>query len=58
MDTSQFATIGVGFNNPITGMCGSLPCAPKSEAEWLSNMRVVFRIQQLQAEASVFRPLN
>lgn len=58
MDTSQFATVGLGFNDPATGLCGNKPCAPKSEAEWYSNMRVVFRIQQIEAEADVFRPLN
>ncbi|MBI2039387.1 MAG: ABC transporter substrate-binding protein [Candidatus Niyogibacteria bacterium] len=39
-------------------MCGSEPCPPKTKQEWLSNMRVVFRILQVEAEASVFKPLN
>jgi hypothetical protein len=37
-------------------MCGADPCAPASEAEWLANMRVEFRIIQVEAEASVFKP--
>ena len=33
------------------------PCPPKTEAEWQSNMRVEFRILQVEAEASAFKPL-
>lgn len=40
-----------------TGMCGNEPCAPATESEWRSNMRVVFRIIQLEAESDVFQPL-
>ncbi len=57
LDESQFATIGHGINQPSTGICGNTPCAPKSEKEWLSNMRVQFRIIQVEAESSVFKPL-
>jgi len=57
LDPSQFAVIGNGIANPATGMCGSEPCAPKSEQEWRSNMRVEFRIIQVEAEADVFQPL-
>lgn len=57
LDASQFAVIGQGITNPKTGMCGSVPCAPKTENEWRSNMRVKFRIIQVEAEASVFSPL-
>jgi ABC-type nitrate/sulfonate/bicarbonate transport system substrate-binding protein len=58
MDASQFATLGKGITDPATGKdCGG-PCAPKTEAEWRSNMRVVFRIVNVEAEASVFTPLN
>ncbi|MCE2571362.1 ABC transporter substrate-binding protein [Motilimonas eburnea] len=57
LDSNQFALVGHGFSQPQTGMCGSDPCAPKTEAEWRSNMRVVFRIIQLEAEADVFQPL-
>ncbi|GAB5387344.1 MAG: hypothetical protein Alpg2KO_03120 [Alphaproteobacteria bacterium] len=58
LDPSQFTTIGLGFTDPATGMCGSDPCAPKSEDEWRSNMRVSFKIIQVEAEAEVFRPLD
>jgi len=57
LDPSQFAVTGHGIMNPSTGMCGSDPCPPKTEQEWLSNMRVVFRIVQVEAEANVFKPL-
>lgn len=57
LDPSQFAIIGHGISMPNTGICGSNPCAPKTEQEWRSNMRVVFRIIQIEAEDSVFSPL-
>jgi ABC-type nitrate/sulfonate/bicarbonate transport system substrate-binding protein len=57
LDSTQFATVGHGIMNPTTGMCGKEPCAPKTEQEWLSNMRVQFRIIQVEAESSVFKPL-
>ena len=57
LDPSQFAVIGQGIMNPKTGLCGSSPCAPKTEKQWRSNMRVKFRIIQVEAEASVFSPL-
>lgn len=57
MDASQFVTVGHGIAMPKTGICGNEPCAPKNEAEWHSNMRVVFRIVQVEAEADVFKPL-
>lgn len=57
LDSSQFAVVGHGIAAPKTGVCGGDPCAPKSEQEWLSNMRVEFRIIQIEAEASAFRPL-
>ena len=57
LDPSQFAVIGHGIAMPSTGICGNDPCAPKSEQEWRSNMRVVFRIIQVEAEESVFNPL-
>lgn len=58
LDKSQFTTVGRGIGSPRTGMCGSDPCAPKNKDAWLSNMRVVFRIIQIEAEESVFTPLN
>ena len=56
LDPSQFAVVGHGIARPTSGMCGADPCAPASEAEWLANMRVEFRIIQVEAEASVFKP--
>lgn len=58
LDTSQFTTVGYGISQPKTGICGSEPCAPKTKEEWLSNMRVVFRIIQVEAEESAFSPVN
>lgn len=57
IDPSQFAVVGHGIEKPASGMCNSLPCAPKTEQEWLNNMRVEFRIVQVEAESSVFKPL-
>lgn len=57
LDPSQLAVIGYGIDKSKTGMCGSDPCAPKTEQEWLDNMRVEFRIVQVEAESSVFKPL-
>jgi ABC-type nitrate/sulfonate/bicarbonate transport system substrate-binding protein/outer membrane protein OmpA-like peptidoglycan-associated protein len=57
MDASQFAVVGHGIAQPSTGICGGDPCAPKTEEEWRSNMRVEFRIIQVEAEAEVFKPL-
>ncbi|MBI5077100.1 ABC transporter substrate-binding protein [Candidatus Falkowbacteria bacterium] len=57
LDPSQFTMVGHGFEQPKTGVCGADPCAAKSEQEWLSNMRVEFRIIQVEAEATAFKPL-
>lgn len=57
LDASQFAVIGHGIGQPKSGVCGGEPCAPASEKEWLNNMRVEFRIIQIEAEASAFKPL-
>lgn len=57
LDSSQFAVVGHGVSRPKTGMCGEDPCAPKTQQEWLNNMRVEFRIIQVEAEESVFNPL-
>lgn len=57
IDPSQFAVVGHGIAQPKTGVCNGQPCAPKSEKEWRSNMRVEFRIIQVEAEADVFTPL-
>ena len=57
LDSSQFAIVGHGIEKPANGTCGKLPCAPSTEKEWLNNMRVEFRIVQVEAETSVFKPL-
>ncbi|MEM7251634.1 MAG: ABC transporter substrate-binding protein [Pseudomonadota bacterium] len=58
LDPSQFAVVGHGIAQPATGICNRDPCAPKNEQEWRSNMRVEFRILQVEAEESVFKPLG
>lgn len=58
LDPSQFTVIGHGISQPKTGMCGADPCPPKTKEDWLSNMRVKFRIIQVEAEESVFNPLE
>jgi outer membrane protein OmpA-like peptidoglycan-associated protein len=57
LDPSQFAVVGHGIAKPRGGMCGEDPCAPKNEREWRDNMRVEFRIIQVEAESDVFKPL-
>lgn len=57
LDPSQFALVGHGISNPATGICGGDPCAPADKAQWLSNMRVVFRMIPITAEEDVFKPL-
>jgi ABC-type nitrate/sulfonate/bicarbonate transport system substrate-binding protein len=57
LDPSQFAVVGHGIEQPKSGVCGGDPCAPKTEQEWLGNMRVEFRVIQIEAEASAFKPL-
>lgn len=58
LDESQFVVEGLGFSDPKTGICGGDPCPPKTEQEWLSNMRVVFRAVRVEAESSSFQPPN
>jgi ABC-type nitrate/sulfonate/bicarbonate transport system substrate-binding protein/outer membrane protein OmpA-like peptidoglycan-associated protein len=58
LDPSQFTVVGHGIMQPKTGMCSGLPCPPKTKEDWRSNMRVVFRVIQLEAEQSVFTPLD
>jgi outer membrane protein OmpA-like peptidoglycan-associated protein len=57
LDPSQFAVVGHGIAQPKSGICGDDPCAPKNEREWRDNMRVEFRLIQVEAESSVFKPL-
>ena len=57
LDESQFAVIGHGIAKPKSGMCGEDPCSPKTERDWRDNMRVEFRIIQVEAESTIFKPL-
>lgn len=58
LDPTQFVVVGQGVSNPKSGMCGNDPCAPKTEKEWLSNMRVEFRMIKVQAEETQFEKLD
>lgn len=58
LDSSQFTVVGHGISQPKTGMCGEDPCPPKTKEEWESNMRVAFRLIQVEAEEAVFTPLE
>lgn len=58
MDESQFVTLGHGITEPKTGLCEGDPCPPQTEAEWKSNMRVTFKLVNVEAEASTFTPVN
>jgi outer membrane protein OmpA-like peptidoglycan-associated protein len=51
LDQSQFTVIGHGIAQP------KYP-RPKTKEQWLSNMRVVFRIIQIEAEDDVFTPID
>ncbi|MBF0204162.1 MAG: ABC transporter substrate-binding protein [Desulfamplus sp.] len=51
LDDSQLTVVGHGITMP------KYP-SPSTKEEWLQNMRVVFRIIQVEAEESVFEPLN
>lgn len=58
LDPNQFAIDGNGISQPKTGICGIDPCAPQTAKQWRSNMRVQFRLIQVETEADVFIPLN
>lgn len=51
MNRDQFTVDGVGISNPRHN-------PPSTEAQWRENMRVVFRVLTVQAEATTFSPLN
>ncbi|MEL6465188.1 MAG: ABC transporter substrate-binding protein [Pseudomonadota bacterium] len=51
MNRDQFTVDGVGISNPVHN-------PPATEAEWRENMRVVFRVLTVQAEATTFSPLQ
>ena len=50
LDPNQLNTIGHGISSPKYPV-------PSSQEEWKQNMRVVFKIMQVEAEDEVFRPL-
>jgi outer membrane protein OmpA-like peptidoglycan-associated protein len=51
LDQSQFTVVGHGIAQPKYQQ-------PQTKEQWLSNMRVVFRIIQIEAEDAAFSPLD
>jgi ABC-type nitrate/sulfonate/bicarbonate transport system substrate-binding protein/outer membrane protein OmpA-like peptidoglycan-associated protein len=51
LDQSQFTVVGHGIAQPKYPQ-------PQTKEQWLSNMRVVFRIIQIEAEDAAFSPLD
>jgi ABC-type nitrate/sulfonate/bicarbonate transport system substrate-binding protein len=51
LDQSQFTVVGHGIALPKY-------LEPQTKEQWLSNMRVVFRIIQIEAEDAAFSPLD
>lgn len=51
MNRDQFTVDGVGITSPRHD-------PPQTEAQWRENMRVVFRVLTVQAEATTFAPLK
>lgn len=51
LDPAQFATVGHGIAKPKYPV-------PKTKQQWLDNMRVEFKVVQVEAEADVFIPLD
>ena len=51
LDPAQFAVVGYGIDKPRHAK-------PATQQQWLDNMRVDFRIIQIEAEADVFVPLD
>jgi len=50
MNRDQFTVDGIGISDPRHN-------PPATESEWRENMRVVFRVLTVQAEATTFSPL-
>lgn len=50
LDPGQFAIVGYGISKPTYSI-------PTTEDQWLANMRVEFKIIQIEAEADAFVPL-
>ncbi len=51
INRDQFTSDGVGISTPKHN-------PPQTEAQWRENMRVVFRVLTVQAEATTFAPLK
>jgi ABC-type nitrate/sulfonate/bicarbonate transport system substrate-binding protein/outer membrane protein OmpA-like peptidoglycan-associated protein len=51
LDESQFVAVGMGIASPKFN-------PPRTKDEWAANRRVVFRIKQVEAELSEFKPLR
>lgn len=63
IDESQITTIGHGGMKPKRGVekdgpFKGEPLPPLTEKEWRANMRVVFRIANVEAESDVFVPVK
>ncbi|MDO8523714.1 MAG: ABC transporter substrate-binding protein [bacterium] len=65
LDASQFGVIGYGVSQPNTPRCThgadgdiTIACAPATQQEWNATRRVTFKIIQVEAEQSVFKPLQ
>jgi outer membrane protein OmpA-like peptidoglycan-associated protein len=68
LDESQIAAVGKGCMHPKTGIepvtiadqgkYKGQPKASLNEKEWRSNMRVLFKIQNVEAESGVFAPVK
>jgi len=51
LDESRLVAAGLGISNPKYN-------PPKTREEWAANRRVVFRLKQVEAEATEFTPLQ
>ncbi|SDG52445.1 OmpA family protein [Roseospirillum parvum] len=70
LDASQFVVDGRGIEDPASGLCGAPevpacpdsfkagdPAPPRTEEEIRANMRVVFRMVNVEAESDVLTPV-
>lgn len=51
LDESMFVPVGMGITSPKYS-------PPKTKEEWTANRRVVFRVKNIEAEASEFTPIT
>jgi ABC-type nitrate/sulfonate/bicarbonate transport system substrate-binding protein/outer membrane protein OmpA-like peptidoglycan-associated protein len=51
LDESRFVAAGLGVSNPKFN-------PPRTREEWAANRRVVFRLKQVEAEATEFKPIQ